>query len=700
MRRNTKSLLTLLFFTSLLFLSCKQEEKKHSEHKFTNALIDETSPYLLQHAHNPVDWRPWSQAALDEAQKENKLVLVSIGYSSCHWCHVMEDETFEDEEVAKMMNKDFINIKVDREERPDVDQVYMTAIQLIKGDAGWPLNVITLPNGKPIYGGTYHTKEQWQKVLTEISGLYAKDPEKANRYADMVARGVQEVNLIQPNTDDKLLTQDALTTSVEKWKTHWDLEWGGNQGYQKFMLPNDLDFLLDYAEITGDSQVREHVRNTLDKMAMGGVYDHIGGGFFRYSIDVEWKVPHFEKMLYDNAQLIGLYSKAYTIFGNPRYKEIVLQTVAFLDREMKNPEGGYYAAMDADSEGEEGKYYVWQETALKEALKDDFQLFSAYYNISPENIWEHDNYVLHTSNKDEAFSETNALSQTDLNDKKKTWKRQLLTLRQNRVAPRIDDKIITSWNALLIDGFVDAYKAFGNEAFLERATSIFDFMSEKNLEGNQLIHSYKKGGRRVDGFLEDYAFLIDASLQLYSATLDAKYLSLANDLNEVVKTDFTDARSGMFRFSKSTELISNIIKTDDGVIPSPNGVMAHNLLRLGHIYYDLEAQEQSKKMLSALMPAMEEYAINYSNWNALLLNTVYPFYEVAVVGDGAKKQLKELAALHLPNVLLVGSTAASDLPLFKNRYVDGDTYIYVCKNTTCKLPVTTTEAAIEQLKNF
>lgn len=699
-RQIKKFTLSILFLSLLGLFSCKESEKKNSEHKYTNALIDETSPYLLQHAHNPVNWRPWSPEALEEAKEDNKLVLVSIGYSSCHWCHVMEEETFEDEEIAKMMNDNFINIKVDREERPDVDQVYMTALQLIKGNGGWPLNVITLPNGKPIYGGTYHTKSQWNKVLTEISRLYSENPEKANEYADMVARGIQEVNLIEPVSDFKMLTTDVLQKIIEKWRPYWDLEWGGNQGHQKFMLPNDLDFLLDYAILTDDPATKNHVRNTLDKMAMGGVYDHIGGGFFRYSTDERWKVPHFEKMLYDNAQLISLYSKAYKVFKEPAYKRIVMETISFLDREMKDPEGGYYAAMDADSEGEEGKYYVWKEEGLKPVLTDEFQMFASYFNIDSESVWENGNYVLHTSKDDDVFVGENSISQTDLDAHKGQWKQLLLTSRQQRVPPHIDDKLITSWNALLISGFVDAHKAFGEQGFMEKAVAILNFIEHKSLTENRLIHSYKEGGKHIDGFLEDYAFLIKASLDLYGVTLDKKYLDLADNLNKTVKTDFTDTASGMFRYNKTDELISKIIKTDDGVLPSPNAVMAHNLFQLGHIHYDRETLGKAKTMLSSLMSTIQENPASYSRWNSLLLNTVYPYYEIAVVGGNAENLVRDLGLRHIPNVLIVGSTAESDLPLFKGRYVDGDTFIYVCRDSTCKLPVETTEEAIGQLGSF
>ena len=534
------------FAFSLLTLSVSCQEK--TEHKYTNALIHETSPYLLQHAHNPVDWQPWSQVALKKAEVEKKLVLVSIGYSSCHWCHVMEEETFEDEEVAKMMNENFINIKVDREERPDVDQVYMTALRLLKDDVGWPLNVITLPNGKPLYGGTYHTKEQWKEVLGNVNSLYKKDPVKANEYADMLAQGVQDVYKIEPASNFDGLVADTLHKGVSKWKRNWDLEWGGHSGREKFMLPSNLDFLLDYAEITNDETARSFAKTTLDKMALGGIYDHVGGGFYRYSTDSYWKVPHFEKMLYDNAQLISLYAKAYTIFKDPVYKSIVIETIAFLEREMRHPQGGYYAAMDADSEGEEGKYYVWNIETLNALIGDDYELFSAYYNIKPGRAWEGNKYILHKSVADTTFAKQQGLKPEILENHKKNWKSLLLTERTNRITPGIDDKIITSWNALLINGMIAASKAFGDESLLHRAEEIFNFVKGASYKDGKLIHSYKENSTQTEGFLEDYAFMLDAALNLYGATLDVSYLNFARGLNKVVENEFYDVTTGLYKY--------------------------------------------------------------------------------------------------------------------------------------------------------
>lgn len=699
MRKNPFIVLLIL---TVIFWSCKSETKTESdeEHPYTNSLVNETSPYLLQHAHNPVDWQPWSQEALQRAEKENKLVLVSIGYSSCHWCHVMEEETFENEAVATLMNKKYISIKVDREERPDVDQVYQNFQRLTGGNTGWPLNVIVLPNGKPLYGGTYHSKDQWSQVLTKFSDMYKNDPKKAAEYTDMVAKGIQEENLIQPATDFVGLSQEKLKAGVENWKPNWDLQWGGNKGIEKFMTPTNLIFLLEYVSLTADETAKTHLKNTLDKMAMGGVYDHIGGGFFRYSTDAQWKLPHFEKMLYDNAQVLSLYSKAYQVFKNPNYFRIVSETAMFLEREMKNPDGGYYAAIDSESDGEEGKFYVWTEAELKTALTADFELFASYYNIKPEAVWEDGNYVLHNLIQDIDFLKSNSISQADLNAAKEKWKNVLLKYRMKREPPRTDDKIITSWNSLLIKGFVDAFKATGQQVYLDRAEGVFNFLKSKSYERGQLVHSFKKESKRKEGFLEDYAFLTDAALKLYGVTMKKTYLDFAKELERTTQVKFADTTSGMYHYNEGQELIVRIIKTDDGEIPSPNAVMAHNLFELGHIEYDTVALKKSKMMLSTMLPSITENAFIYSHWNTLFLHQAYPFFEIAVVGNNAAPLVQKINQNYIPNALVVGTTAESELPLFKDRYSNYDTYIYICQNSTCKLPVKSVEEALEQLANF
>jgi hypothetical protein len=683
----------------LVSAACSQQKAENDSFPHTNALVNESSPYLLQHAHNPVDWVPWSESALNEAREKDKLVLVSIGYSSCHWCHVMEKETFQNEAIAALMNDNFINIKVDREERPDVDMVYMTALQLMKGSGGWPLNVVTLPNGKPIYAGTYHTREEWQQVLTQVSDFYRENPEKANEYADMVANGVQEANQIQPKPSPDKLSIDTLKSFVSQWKTSWDTINGGDKGQQKFMMPVNLDFLMNYAVLEADEEALAHIKNTLDKMAMGGIYDQLAGGFFRYSTDQEWKYPHFEKMLYDNAQMISIYSKAYQIFKDPLYEEVVTTTIDFLEREMKNNEGGYYAALNADTDGEEGKYYTWKPEEIAQVLGEDFTAFASYYALSPEDEWEDGKYVLYRQIKDAPYLKEKGISPTELGALKKRWKEKLLNKREQRTIPNKDDKVITSWNALLVNGFLDAYFAFQDSAYLERALQIIDFIDKYCYPKGNLIHSYKEDGRIVSGFLDDYVFMVNARLKLYSATMEVSHLDKAKAMHNKAMQLFYDEASGLFRYNQEMELISTIINTHDGVIASPNAVMAENSFHLGHLLYQPELIVKSEKMVSTVLPLIIEDPSGYSRWNNLLMNLSSPFYEIAVVGDNAGTLLSSLQKVHLPNTLLVGSPQESDLPLFQNRFMSDETYIYVCQNNTCKLPESSPEKVINQLKN-
>ncbi len=702
MHRLTRNFLYIFIISGLMVLgiSCKDKAEKGEEHAFTNALVHESSPYLLQHAHNPVDWLPWSENALEMAREEEKLIVVSIGYSSCHWCHVMEEETFEDEEVATLMNENFISIKVDREERPDVDEVYMTAVQLMTGSGGWPLNVILLPNGKPLYGGTYHTKKQWMEVLNNVNTKYNEDKAGAENYADRVAKGIAEVNFIPKVVSETPLPEGFFKNALAPWKAQWDMEKGGDIGQEKFIVPVKLDFLLDYFRLADDLEADVFVKNTLDHIIRGGIYDHVGGGFFRYSTDPDWKVPHFEKMLYDNAQLLSLYSKAYAIYNEPAYKDVVEQTAAFLEREMKRAEGGYYAAIDADSEGVEGAFYTWNMEELKMLIGGEFELFSDYYSIKPAFAWEKDKYVLFKRKSDTEFAEEHNLSLSQLRTKAGQWKELLLPARDERPAPRKDDKIITSWNALLINGFVDAYKSLGDTSYMDRAKRIFETIRSNAYSNGHLLHSFKSGSTREEGFLEDYAFLGRASFALYEVTLDTSYLDFTSQLMDKIMTDFYDEVSGMYEYNDKSVLISKIIKVDDGVIPSPNSVIAENLIKLGHLKYDKAYLARADEMLKTLSPRAGEAIGNYAFWANLMLSQLHGFYEVVSVGTQAEVLTTELHREFIPNALVVGSPVASDLALFKDRFFEKETLIYVCTNNTCKRPVKTVTEALQQLREF
>ncbi|WP_179021886.1 thioredoxin domain-containing protein [Winogradskyella forsetii] len=701
--------LTLIIVT--LFFSCKEKDantigsneaiiSNENTFEFTNELIKETSPYLLEHAHNPVNWKPWGDSAFEQAKTNNKLIVLSIGYSSCHWCHVMEQESFEDKRIAQLMNENFVNIKVDREERPDIDIVYQTALELVSGSGGWPLNVIALPDGKPVYLGTYHDKNSWQSVLKKFSFEYKNNPENLEEYALMLTKGIQNVNENSLGSTIKSVNKRLLDASVIELSEIWDNEWGGNLGNQKFVMPSELNFLIDYMVITNDSRVKKHVKKTLDKIQLGGIHDQIGGGFFRYSTDANWTVPHFEKMLYDNAQILSLYSKAYRVFKNPAYKNVIQKTLNFLSTEMKDDHGGYISAIDADIEGEEGKYYLWKIDELKNLLNDDFELFSKFYTIDNNGRKSEQKYLPTRNRSLKEFAKNNSLSTAKLQMKISNWNHLLSEARKNRMTPKKDDKIITSWNALLVQGFVDAYLALGNKEDLEKAKNTFSFLIKTCYKDHTLAHTFKEKSKLTDVFLEDYAFMIQSALSLYKVTFDTYYLNIAQELSQNVLVNYNLEKSGLFKYSTSNELISKIIRTDDGVMPSANAIMAKNLLELGHINYDTSLLEKSSTMASLVGSKFLQSPQNFGNWGVLYLNDLYPYFEVVVVGDNAKPLVNKLNSYYMPNMMLLGSSEKSDLPLLTNRYVEGETYIYLCQDNTCKMPFQTIDNVLTQFRDL
>ena len=693
----------ILYFFYFLFVITACENKESSE--MSNNLINETSPYLLQHAYNPVDWNPWNSKYLEKAKKENKLVVISVGYSACHWCHVMERESFEDTVVAKLMNEKYISIKVDREERPDVDNVYMNAVQLMTGSGGWPLNVVTLPDGRPIWGGTYFSKDQWINALDQISKLYEKDPGRLISYADQLEEGVKSLDIIELNKSKANFNLDIMKEYLNNWSKKFDLEYGGLAGMPKFMMPNNLHFLLKYSYQTNNTEIQDFVNLTLKKMAFGGVYDQIGGGFSRYSVDNKWHIPHFEKMLYDNAQLVSLYSDAYKATKNELYRKVVYKTIDFVNSELKDESGGYYSSLDADSKTingalEEGAFYVWTEKELKITLKDDYTVFSNYYNINPYGYWEDDKYVLIRSEDAQKIATIHNLSVLELEQIIKNCNSKLIKVRNKRGKPRLDDKILTSWNGLMIKGFVDSYKAFNKPEFLNSAIDNAEFIV-KNLysEDGQLLRNYKNGKSNINGYLEDYSAIISGFLSLHEVTLDEKWLKYSKQLTEYVYKHFYNEKTKMFYFTSDLDekLLSRTVEFRDDVIPSSNSIMANNLFLLSHYFDNQDYLETAIKMLNNVSPEIDPYPNGFSNWLDLMLKISDSFYEVAIVGEDAVSKTIEINKSFKPNKLIIGSLNDSDLPLLKNRYVNNDTFIYVCVKKACKLPVKTSEEALDLL---
>lgn len=700
-----KHLLPLLL---LVLLACKPSNDTSLEtHKYTNDLVHETSPYLLQHAHNPVHWKPWGEAALREAKETNKLMIISIGYAACHWCHVMEKESFEDSTVAAVMNEHFISIKVDREERPDVDQTYINAVQLMTGSAGWPLNAITLPDGRPIFGGTYFRKEQWIRALEQVQELYENSPEKLEEYASKLEEGIKSMDLVTLNTSEINFKEYDYTPMIKRWKNQFDTIDGGGRGAPKFMMPNQWETLLRWGFNTKDSSLTNQVYLSLKKMAYGGLYDHVGGGFARYSTDDRWHIPHFEKMLYDNAQLVSLYSKAYRLHPEPLYQEVVEETLDFVAREFTHEEGVFYSSLDADSDNasgelEEGAFYTFSLEELQELISDDWTVFADYFNINAYGLWKEENkYVLTRTKAPQDLAKTYGLSLEVLQKKVKDWKQTLFAYRAKRSRPRLDDKSLTSWNALMIQGYVEAYKSFGNPEYLRIAIRNANFILEKQRrDDGSLFHSYKNGKSTINGYLEDYASSIQAFLSLYEVTFDKKWLYSADKLAQYTLEKFLDSDSQMFYFTSSEdkEIISRKIDYRDNVIPATNSIMAKNLFVLSHHMYNTAYGDLASQMLKNVQPELDRYPGSLSNWIDLLANYRFPFYEVVVVGSDAEDTMQELLGLYLPNELFAGSTEAEDLPLLESRYVEGKTFIYVCVNNSCKLPVESVSNALKLLE--
>ena len=697
--------INLLLIGLLLTLSCNSQHKEtktvEKKYKYTNALVHETSPYLLQHAHNPVEWYPWNEKTLNKAKLEGKLLLISIGYSACHWCHVMEHESFEDEEVARIMNDNFICIKVDREERPDVDQIYMTAVQLMNQRGGWPLNCVALPNGKPFWGGTYFKKEDWKKQILGLYNTYKTDPNRVIEFADKLSKGIQQVENIGLNTEPPNFTWENLDNMVITWSDRFDNSNGGSNGAPKFPMPNAYSFLLKYAHLSKNNDVLDHVEVTLDKMAFGGIYDQIGGGFSRYSVDKFWKAPHFEKMLYDNGQLVSLYAEAFLKFKKPLYKAVVFETLEFVERELMAENGAFYSALDADSEGEEGKFYVWNETEIELLIRKDLEVFKDYYNVNSKGLWEHGNYILLKNKNKKQIAKKHKISVSDLEIKIEDWKLILMKERDKRIRPGLDDKSLTSWNALMLKGYVDSYLAFGEKKHLDIALRNANFIANTQMQKDgKLWHSYKDGRTTINAYLEDYAIVSSAFIRLYEATFDESWLTKVEQLVAYATENFYDENSGMFYFTSKLdpELVARKMEINDNVIPASNSVMANVLYDLGTILDQGEYKKKAIIMANNIKPDMEKYSSGYANYARLMLKEIVPYYEVAIVGKDAHNKAIELNKKYVPNKLFIGSLQSSRITLLKEKYVQGSTIIYVCENNTCQMPTTEIMTAQKLMK--
>lgn len=676
-----------------------------SNQAYTNKLINETSPYLRQHANNPVNWYPWGEEALQKAQSENKMLLISVGYAACHWCNVMEKESFEDPEVAEWMNKYFIAIKIDREERPDIDDVYMTACRLASdGNCGWPLNAFALPDGRPYWAGTYYPKEQWIKILQYFVGERAKSPDKLEKWAAEITEGIQTTEQISFNEDETLFNTSTLEQVAGTFLKNIDYKKGGRNVPLKFPMPNNYQFLLRYHSLVGDRQALKAVEVTLNNMARGGIYDQLGGGFARYATDTEWKVPHFEKMLYDNGQLVSLYSEAYRLTKKPLYQNVVFETLNFIEREMTASDGGFYSSLDADSGGEEGQYYVWNKAEIVEVLANDevAEIFCDYYNVSEKGNWNGKN-ILHRTKSDEKLTRKYGITTARLDFILADSKKQLFNYRSARVRPDLDNKVLTSWNAIMLKGYVDAYRTFGEEKYLDIALKNAKFLLKKVIQkNNRVTRNYKDGRTSINGFLDDYAFLVDAFIALYQATFDEKWLYKAKGLMDYAILHFYDETSGMFYYTSNMDdpLVARKMEINDNVIPASNSVVARGLQYLGLYFYEEGYIEKSKAMLNNLVDNIltTQQPNFYSNWCNLMIDVVHEPFEVAIVGKEYRKLRREMDTYFIPNIILLGGAKEGSLELLDGKLIDNETTIYVCRNKVCKVPVNKVEHALELME--
>jgi uncharacterized protein YyaL (SSP411 family) len=666
-----------------------------------NRLANSTSPYLLQHANNPVNWYPWGPEALQKAKNENKLILVSIGYSACHWCHVMEHESFEDEAVAAVMNEYFVCIKVDREERPDVDQIYMSAVQLMSGRGGWPLNCICLPDQRPIYGGTYFRKNDWTSLLFNLADFYKTKPQEAEEYAVRLTDGIKQYESVAFIKEQPEYTKADLEVILNTWRRYIDPVEGGFGGAPKFPMPNNSLFLMRFAHLMKDEGLAENVNLTLHKMAFGGIYDHIGGGFARYAVDGVWHVPHFEKMLYDNGQLLSLYAEAFTWNPDLLYKTIVDEIITFVSRELTSPQNGFYSALDADSEGVEGKFYIFTKAEIDEILGDDADLFNIYYHVTEDGNWEeeHSN-VFFRRESDENLAETLGLSVDELVNRVNASRKKVFDARSKRIRPGLDNKILASWNGLMLKGLCDAYRAFNAPAYLDMALKNAEFILNNLLSGAKLLRVYKKGGKSdVATFLDDYANIIDAFIALYEVTFNEDWIILAQKLADYALAHYYNPEGGVFFYTADSDeqLIARKSEIMDGVIPASNSVMARTLKKLG-LFFDNEGYlEVSAQLLRNIVPHLAKYSTAYSNWTLLLLDEVFGTYEVAITGDNAEQMRAEMEQNYIPNKIILGGNKRT-LPLLAGKF-ENNSRIFVCRNKTCGLPANNLADALKQINN-
>ncbi|MFT3979860.1 MAG: thioredoxin domain-containing protein [Ferruginibacter sp.] len=669
-----------------------------------NALIHETSPYLLQHAYNPVQWYPWGEEALQLAVEKDLPILVSIGYSACHWCHVMERESFENADTAAFMNHHFINIKIDREERPDLDHIYMDAVQAISGSGGWPLNVFLTPGKKPFYGGTYFppkpafNRPSWMDVLYSMSEYWKNKREEVEQQADGLMEHLQNANdfgsrtvKVAAGTEDDFYNRQSCKTIADAILVNADREEGGFGRAPKFLQTFSIQYLLQYALLSGKDDYKEQALLSLRKMVNGGIYDQLGGGISRYSTDTQWLVPHFEKMLYDNALLTIALSEAYQLTGEDFYRRAIEHTLQFVSTGLQHSEGGYYTALDADSEGVEGKYYVWQKEEIEHLLGTDAALFCDYYNVKAEGNWEHANILNVTEEPAEVAARYN-ITAGALDEKLAVCRNILLAQREQRIAPGLDDKILLNCNALLLKAFCVAHGALQKEEYKTAAINLYTFIETRLKAGDgSLFHTYKQGIAKVPAFLDDYAYYIEALISLHEITADTDYLLKAREYTRLLEEGFTDEEQCYFYYTHRLQADIVVRKKElyDGATPSANAVMCSNLYYLATIFDQPAWRERAGKMLRAIYPAMQKYAGSFARWGLIYLRQSYGEAEIVLSGNGFETVLGQILKEFIPNkvIMAAGIVKKEGWPMLEGKAPGSPPLIYLCRNYSCQAPV-------------
>ncbi|MBC6993184.1 thioredoxin domain-containing protein [Neolewinella lacunae] len=683
-----------------------------------NLLRYQSSPYLLQHAHNPVHWHPWGEAALRRAREEDKPILVSIGYSTCHWCHVMERESFEDEAIAALMNENFVCIKVDREERPDVDQIYMEACQAVSGSGGWPLNAFLLPDGRPFYAGTYYppvskfNRPAWPELLEHLSKLYREDrpqlESQAARLTERIRRGDQQLLRLEPTAEDHRAWRETM---LEKLRGTYDQRYGGFGGAPKFPGSQSLEVLLLNGVLHGAPSDQHLAAHGALAMLDGGIYDQLGGGFSRYTVDAAWRVPHFEKMLYDNALLLRLLAKLQLTRPNPRFAEAIAETTAWLEREMRLPDGGYRAALDADSEGVEGKYYLWDLDEIKALLPpDQHELVAEFYGLTAAGNWEEAAANIPYRPDSLAAVAAKLGVPIDVADAQLASARTLLHEHRftQRIHPCEDDKVILQWNALLISGWTWCYRATGQEQYLELATGLWNALHELLYRDGRWHRNFTTGQLGAAAFLDDYAALAEAALDLHDVTFDLAYVfgaaagavQGAKAMVDHVLRHFSTPEGPMFylRPPDGSELPVASVDLFDNALPSGNGQIMRSLLRLARMTDDATYLNRAEAMLAALAGSLEKYPGSFGGWAYAALQHGAANRELIITGPGAVAAARQFLSRYRPGLMILASeTPREDLTPFVNRYLPNELRFYVCENQACRLPVTTVAEALRQL---